>query len=921
MADPLYFQWQNEVLLKTIYPLREKKLRDFLVYFAEIDIWGQYKDKTPGDLADEIKQYHEGQAQLILEAYRHYATWRDYFLIPDVRAEYAAQFNPLDEEELTQINKLHATFIRYLPNTLKKGSARNFVSGQEGLWVNHRQDVRRLTDLQKRRVEAIAPDHPKRPAEIEKLKLMQHATSGMVDEELIKLRAFIKALAKIEPRQQTLIKAQATGGWRKNAIDRKLLPLRDKFATLSANFKTLEDNLLRLKNPPDLAASQAWFSTADLAAQIRVQFPQADDVFLTKLKGFRQAMLEEQGNLHNPNVKLRSLKNFSAKWNTERKTMEREAETLAKALASMPADQPKRAEREARLKQLRETQIPALEQEINQLGDLCIALELSFTPKAEADKVMAVKEQEKAKAEKNLSAAKGEIGALETELASVEATLNADEEKYLTEYVSTAEVTNRDIARLKVEQYQNSLTGKGQYELLEEIVQRFIQNPQRFPLWLQYMTVHFSGMRYKSAHGSWADPRDFLVRWHSLHVEKEFGLPDHATVEQHCKEKVAQYEGDQAPALAHTTDKKWQSKRDNNLNGMKTGGPKTRRAAILALLTDEIAYDFRQLSDADVLNRLLGMKDQFPGWLWKELLMVTNLKVNLVNDLNWEKLTREEEAEKGAVKSGELRELVNKWRESYTTGWREEHARSHRLIVTRAVCNETAEHCQHLRGHNPPGGLTAKAPWYLKNENAGNLPGNPLPYFMKPRNVEDFTTGASILWVRFVEEEYSPWRVANPLVTKGGDTLLAPELRGQSPAGWTYQEAEIVKRKRSSVDENQNPVDQEQWLRWIHEATVAEVGETAEGPVVLTYETALPDDDPGQAAIGLFKLSQSFALGDGAEDNYHRAFVGYLPEGQLPVEHLEEMLDWNKILRREVLPPAEMEAWREKYIRSQRAKA
>ena len=38
MTELLYFQWQNEILLKTIYPLREMKLRDFLVYYQEIDL-------------------------------------------------------------------------------------------------------------------------------------------------------------------------------------------------------------------------------------------------------------------------------------------------------------------------------------------------------------------------------------------------------------------------------------------------------------------------------------------------------------------------------------------------------------------------------------------------------------------------------------------------------------------------------------------------------------------------------------------------------------------------------------------------------------------------------------------------------------------------------------------------------------------
>ena len=45
MAEPYYFQWQNEFLCKTIYPMREQKLRDFLVYYMEVDIWAQYKGK------------------------------------------------------------------------------------------------------------------------------------------------------------------------------------------------------------------------------------------------------------------------------------------------------------------------------------------------------------------------------------------------------------------------------------------------------------------------------------------------------------------------------------------------------------------------------------------------------------------------------------------------------------------------------------------------------------------------------------------------------------------------------------------------------------------------------------------------------------------------------------------------------------
>ena len=44
--------------------------------------------------------------------------------------------------------------------------------------------------------------------------------------------------------------------------------------------------------------------------------------------------------------------------------------------------------------------------------------------------------------------------------------------------------------------------------LLGAILDRFDADPsrQRYPDWLRYAVVHFSGMRYKSAHGSWSDP-------------------------------------------------------------------------------------------------------------------------------------------------------------------------------------------------------------------------------------------------------------------------------------------------------------------------------------------------------------------------------------------------------------------------------
>jgi hypothetical protein len=97
------------------------------------------------------------------------------------------------------------------------------------------------------------------------------------------------------------------------------------------------------------------------------------------------------------------------------------------------------------------------------------------------------------------------------------------------------------------------------------------------------------------------------------------------------------------------------------------------------------------------------MKSTFPKWAWKEIVKFTPLRVNYVTDPGWEKLTPEEETERNSQPANDLRMVMDAWENYDFSAWREEHGRTHELIVTRAVCNETAEHVQHIRGHLPPG--------------------------------------------------------------------------------------------------------------------------------------------------------------------------------------------------------------------------
>ena len=311
-------------------------------------------------------------------------------------------------------------------------------------------------------------------------------------------------------------------------------------------------------------------------------------------------------------------------------------------------------------------------------------------------------------------------------------------------------------------------------------------------------------------------------------------------------------------------------------------------------------------------------KAGLPDWMWKEITRLTELRVQEAKDPKWNELTPEEQREKNEARYSEFREIMKQWKEKHLTGWRDEHDRSNRLIVTSSVCNEVAEQILHLRGRSPGGGLTGLVDWYMRAVREENKPGAAEPYFVfaKEGAEPSYREGATILWLRFVHEPPNDWRKAKPMVIDGV-RLIPDKYRSKEgkESEWSYFEDSFVRRTRSRLIDKKRTARDEQWLRWIHAATVAKVAETADGTVVLTFETALPYDDPSVSAVGVFPRYLPGVMWDGGEDNYNGSYVAYVPEGELPVRDLEEMLDWNRILRRQVMAPAKLEEYRRNHIR------
>jgi DNA-binding CsgD family transcriptional regulator len=219
------------------------------------------------------------------------------------------------------------------------------------------------------------------------------------------------------------------------------------------------------------------------------------------------------------------------------------------------------------------------------------------------------------------------------------------------------------------------------------------------------------------------------------------------------------------------------------------------------------------------------------------------------------------------------------------------------LVVTRAVCNEIAEHIQHLRGVITTAGLTAKPPFYMKMQKVASTPGNEAAYFKPPgqQTKADFKTGASILWLGWVNQRPNPWQITRPLA---GITTLPPR-EARSAYDWNYRQEGSEYIREGSLFTPQRAgrkpagrAGQEtlhrNWLRWTHEAIVVEVVEMAGGiEYVLTFET-------GQIGLRLRPLSELL--------NNPFVYIGYVPPAPREPENLPKML------AREALLPASVVA-------------
>jgi hypothetical protein len=929
MAEEIYYQWQNEHLLKTIYPLREMKLRDFLVYYYEIDIWAQYKDKKPADIQGEIRAYIAVQRQKLIRAVDRHQALLAYFIKEDVTDEYLKDFPELDPDLLGEINEMHRLFKRYFPTYKNPAKEKYFLSERIRLFEEQRRFAdQRLKDRQ-RALRNMPSTWSRRPAYELEVARLTSITPKMFERELSQLYDFLTAIVILERHKTEFNKVKAAKEKELADAEKNLRAAQAEVEALIARQANTARELARFNTPPKIDDLKRHFSTEDVSALYRQHFPDPDQKLVGKINESHRLFARQFPTLKNPAREKAYISEQMRLFANLEKETRLELADKQRILRNMGPNWAHKATNEKYVEQLKSVTLKIIDAEINKWSDFQWTYELAGKTSVEIAALKSQKEKEQAEIDSLIKSAQGKVAKQRTLIAQIEQILGLPEKDQLLSLVEVTSVSVKDIVRGKVEDYQHSLSQKTHDQLLEDIVQRFLQEPDQYPLWLQYMVIHFSGMRYQSAHGSWADPKDLLSSLRIKAVENELKRAGEDAVNALSEQKYATYQSPadrgrslpgngadqpQLPKLALTSDTRWQAKIEHHLKRLHPSRTYGRRKALLDLRIDEENYEIEKLTEQQALDELELLKDDLPAWMWKEIVRLTNLRLKKVKDAGWEQLTPEEADDRYAHEMWAYNEVLNNWKKQHLTGWREEHDRSHKLVVTRAVCNEVAEHIQHLRGHTPPGGLTAKPEWYLRKERDPRL-SRPVdkPYLSKAMAPADFKPGASILWLRWVNSEPNAWRITRPLTLKNGEGLLPREVDSTGWSGQAGKNGNVFTRTANVtlVDDKGKPFQKRetQWLRWIHEATVVEVAETADGPTVLTFETALPYEDRRQSTIGVFKHVASNLRYFVTQNVMNGSFVGYIPEGNLPYPNLKEMLDWNRILRRKAFTPAEIASY------------
>jgi len=290
--------------------------------------------------------------------------------------------------------------------------------------------------------------------------------------------------------------------------------------------------------------------------------------------------------------------------------------------------------------------------------------------------------------------------------------------------------TPKSADELKV--LEASLAGKSHKELLLATLDRFAADTKgRWSSWVRYMVLHFSGMKYDSAHSSHGDPAmlpSFLLR-----AELEEWLADPARVPASRLRELAQ----EARARAEKDPKSYPPKKVPspnpgtlaNATDAQLADPKTRAklcAHVVAFfeLTAQMRQNVLSLPQALGVLRARSPNGAFGAHClssdeWVKVVSKTQLRLDAssIEEVRGANPKPPPKPREPAPKPTNRESAIQTWLKDHIL-WREYHAEHLGPLVSRAVCDQIATMSMHARGLAPNGGIAADAKFAGENSSA-----------------------------------------------------------------------------------------------------------------------------------------------------------------------------------------------------------
>ena len=411
------------------------------------------------------------------------------------------------------------------------------------------QDRKELKQKIARRTNLLAVMDEKSKIKLDKKKeldALEKTVLPALERELGELRKFVVAQSRLEKRKAEFEKRQKAKLAREAELLSDLAEPRRKIEQLEYEQKCLEREVARLISRPTPAEALQDIKKTDLYATIqgrlaasrypvdprvaktiidtvRTTIGDDDGGFFDALQQLVQPWIERGGTSDFAWI-LSSLRNQSDRLRQAQKKLKNVVLSLEAGLRSMSSGSEEWMLRKNTVDVLDDgLMIEILDEQLNRLETLQASIAHSQKDDASLNEALSAARARLQQIANEIRDVRRESFLDEQELEDVQQALHVTRETFLREFVPDGAVdVKKDIVPFKAQQYYQWLEKKDHAELMNLVFERFFKEPERFPLWLQYMVVHFSGMRYASAHGSWANPRDMLLSLRTLDLQEDF---------------------------------------------------------------------------------------------------------------------------------------------------------------------------------------------------------------------------------------------------------------------------------------------------------------------------------------------------------------------------------------------------------------